>query len=59
MEVLTKDRIGLQTIDGRVPDRRSGEGGSSVTADLRDYLYKELQFAGTAGVAPGPRGGAG
>ena len=44
-EVLTKDRIGLRanlTAVFRITDPVQAV---SVTADLRDYLYKELQFA--------------
>ena len=44
-EVLTKDRIGLRanlTAVYRVADPVKAVSG---TADLRDYLYKELQFA--------------
>ena len=44
-ELLTKDRIGIRanvTAVFRIADPAKAV---SVTADLRDYLYKELQFA--------------
>ncbi len=44
-EVLTKDRIGLRTNVTAVFRVADPVKAVSVTADLRDYLYKELQFA--------------
>ena len=44
-EVLTKDRIGLRANVTAVYRIADPVKAVSVTADLRDYLYKELQFA--------------
>lgn len=44
-EVLTKDRIGLRANVTAVYRLADPVKAVSVTANLRDYLYKELQFA--------------
>jgi regulator of protease activity HflC (stomatin/prohibitin superfamily) len=44
-EVLTKDRVGLRANVTAVYRIADPVKAVSVTADLRDYLYKELQFA--------------
>jgi len=44
-EVLTKDRIGLRTNITAVYRIVDPVKAVSMTANLRDYLYKELQFA--------------
>lgn len=44
-EVLTKDRIGLRVNLAAVYRIADPEQAVTATADLRDYLYKELQFA--------------
>lgn len=44
-EVLTKDRVGLRANVAAVYRIADPVKTVSVTADLRDYLYKELQFA--------------
>ena len=44
-EVLTKDRIGLRANVTAVFRISDPVQAVSVTANLRDYLYKELQFA--------------
>ena len=44
-EVLTKDRIGVRANVTAVYRIADPTKAVSVTADLRDYLYKELQFA--------------
>jgi regulator of protease activity HflC (stomatin/prohibitin superfamily) len=44
-EVLTKDRIGIRTNITAVYRIVDPVKAVTVTADLRDYLYKELQFA--------------
>ena len=44
-EVLTKDRIGLRANVTAVYRIADPVKAVSVTANLRDYLYKELQFA--------------
>ena len=44
-EVLTKDRVGLRANVAAVYRITDPVQAVTVTADLRDYLYKELQFA--------------
>ena len=44
-EVLTKDRVGLRANVAVVYRITDPVQAVTVTADLRDYLYKELQFA--------------
>ena len=44
-ELLTKDRIGLRANLTAVYRIVDPEKAVSLTADLKDYLYKELQFA--------------
>jgi regulator of protease activity HflC (stomatin/prohibitin superfamily) len=44
-ELLTKDRIGLRANLAAVYRIVDPEKAVSLTADLKDYLYKELQFA--------------
>ena len=44
-EVLTKDRIGLRANVTAVYRVADPQKAVALTADLRDFLYKELQFA--------------